>query len=195
MRRHLTAWKFRAYPSSRDHLRRLGSAARARNNSRGQALVEFGISSIFLLLLVMGIIDLGFLYSYRISMANAARAGARWAATHPTSWTNASSPDSNTIEGQVINAGGVSSVANNDSHITISYYDTSSSSAVYCGKYVASSNSFSAASGYTQSTCIVDGTLIQVSVNNTYPLLTPVMTYYFGTGVKVSSTSAFADQT
>ena len=195
MRRDLSPLKFEAPARGLARLRQLGRAARSRDNSRGQALVEFGISSIFLLLLVMGIIDLGFLYSYRVSMANAARAGARWAATHPTSWTNASSPDSNTIEGQVINAGGVSTVANNDSHITISYYDTSSGSAVFCGKYVASSNTFSAASGYTQSTCIVDGTLIQVTVSNTYPLLTPVMTYYFGTGVKVSSTSAFADQT
>ena len=194
MRPHFPALKFEAGASAVSHIRRLRTAARDHRYSRGQALVEFGISSIFLLLLVMGIIDLGFLYSYRVSMTNAARAGARWAATHPTSWSNASSPDSNTIEGQVLGAGGVGSVTNNDTHITISYYDTSSSSAVYCGKYVASTNSFSAASGYTQSTCIVDGTLIQVTISNTYPLLTPVMTYYFGTGVKVSSTSAFADQ-
>ncbi len=166
-----------------------------RRSSSGQALVELGVSSLFLLLLVMGIIDLGFLYSDKLALANAARAGARWAATHPNSWSNLANPDSSTIEGQILNAGGSGSVPNDDNHITISYYDTSGgSSAVYCGKYSASTNTFSPGSGYTQATCLQAGTLIQVNINYTYPVLTPLIANYFGTGIKVAATAAFMEQ-
>lgn len=48
--------------------------------SGGQALTEFAISSIVLLLLVSGIVDLGRGYFYNVSMHGAAREGARHAA-------------------------------------------------------------------------------------------------------------------
>lgn len=52
----------------------------ARRWSRGQAATEFAISSIMLLLLVSGIVDLGRAYFYNVSMHGAAREGARHAA-------------------------------------------------------------------------------------------------------------------
>jgi Flp pilus assembly protein TadG len=157
-------------------------------------MVELAISSIFLLLLVMGIIDFGFLYGDKIAIENAVRAGARYGSMHATSWSNAASPDLSTIQGQTLQAGGVSSIPNQDGKLTVSYYDTSGASAVYCGKYVATSNSFSAASGYTQSTCVVDGNLVQVQIDYSYPVLTPLISAYFSPTIHVSAVSAFAVQ-
>lgn len=51
-----------------------------RHGVRGQATTEFAISSIVLLLLVAGIVDLGRAYFYNVSMHGAAREGARHAA-------------------------------------------------------------------------------------------------------------------
>jgi len=48
--------------------------------SSGQAATEFAISSIMLLLLVSGIVDLGRAYFYNVSMHGAAREGSRHAA-------------------------------------------------------------------------------------------------------------------
>ena len=163
-------------------------------HSDGQALVEMAIASTLLLLLAMGIVDFGLLFSDRLAIANAARGGARWASKHPTTWTNASSPDSNTIEGQVQAAGGVTVIPNDDAHLTINYYDLASGSAVYCGHYTAASNSFVAATGYVQNTCVLPGNLAEVKVTYTYPLLTPVMANLFGAGIPVSAAAAFVEE-
>lgn len=152
------------------------------------------IGSMLLLLLVMGIVDLGLLFSDRLAISNAARGGARWASKHPTTWTAAASPDSNTIEGQVQAAGGVTSIPNDDAHISVKYYDLTSGSAVYCGMYSASANAFQPATGYTQNTCVVPGALAEVTVTYTYPLLTPLLTGLFGAGVTVAAGAAFLEE-
>jgi Flp pilus assembly protein TadG len=161
----------------------------------GQALVELALASIVLLLLLMAIVDFGLLFSDKLAMSNAARGGARWASKHPTSWSSATTPDSNTIEGQVQAAGGVVSVPNNDSHLTIAYYDVTSGTPVLCGSYSASSSSFVAASGYTQSTCVIPGTMVQVTITYTYPLLTPVLASLYPGGVTVNASAAFVEET
>jgi Flp pilus assembly protein TadG len=171
--------------------RRVGGRA---GRQSGQAIVELAISSAVLLLLLMGIVDFGLLFSDRLAMSNAARGGARWASKHPTSWSSAASPDSNTIEGQVQAAGGVVSVPNDDSHLAIAYYDVTSGTPVLCGSYRASSNSFVAATGYTQSTCVIPGTMVQVTITYTYPLLTPVLTSLYPGGVTVNASSAFVEE-
>jgi Flp pilus assembly protein TadG len=160
----------------------------------GQAIVELALCSIVLVLLLMGIIDFGLLFSDRLAMSNAARGGARWASKHPTSWSSATSPDSNTIEGQVQAAGGVVSVPNNDSHLTIAYYDVTSGTPVLCGSYSAASSSFVAATGYTQSTCVIPGTMVQVTITYTYPLLTPVLASLYPGGVTVNASAAFVEE-
>ncbi|MGH7903869.1 MAG: TadE/TadG family type IV pilus assembly protein [Candidatus Dormibacteraceae bacterium] len=166
----------------------------APTTERGQALVELAISSLFLLLLVMGIVDFGFLYSDRLAISNAAREGARYASLNPTFWSNAATPDSNTIQGEIRLAGGTLDIVNNDSHISIAYYDASSgSSAVYCGAYRASTGSFVAAPGYTKTQCTSPGNIVQVSVNTTYPLLTPLLSGLFSGGVNVAATAAFVE--
>src|SRR5437899_96409 len=96
-------------------------SSRRQGGQRGQAIVELALASVVLLLLLMGIVDFGLLFSDRLAMSNAARGGARWASKHPTRWSNAASPDSNTIEGQVQAAGGVVEVPNDHGHPYISY--------------------------------------------------------------------------
>jgi Flp pilus assembly protein TadG len=170
-------------------------AARGKDGQQGQALVELALASIVLLLLLMAIVDFGLLFSDRLAMSNAARGGARWASKHPTNWSAAKNPDSNTIEGQVQAAGGVVSVPNDDSHLTIAYYDVTSGSPVLCGTYSASSGSFVAATGYIQSTCVIPGTMVQVTITYTYPLLTPLLANLYPGGVTVTASAAFLEET
>lgn len=49
-------------------------------NEKGQTLVEFGLVLPVLLILVMGIIQFGFIFSAKIALTNAVREGARVAA-------------------------------------------------------------------------------------------------------------------
>lgn len=48
-------------------------------NKKGQGLVEMALVLPILLLLLMGIIEFGFLFAAKIEIQNAARDGARWA--------------------------------------------------------------------------------------------------------------------
>ncbi|ALE05130.1 hypothetical protein AL755_05930 [Arthrobacter sp. ERGS1:01] len=52
------------------------------NSERGAAAVEFAFIVPVLLLLVMGIMNFGYLFNQQISASNAAREGARYAAVH-----------------------------------------------------------------------------------------------------------------
>ncbi len=148
----------------------------------------------FLLLLVMGVVDFGYLFSDRLAIANAARGGARWASKHPTTWSSAATPDSDTIEGQVQAAGGVTNIPNDDAHITISYYDVSSGAPVLCGRWSVSSNAFVPAAGYKQNTCVIPGSMVEVKVIYSYPLLTPLLAGLFGAGIPVTASAAFIEE-
>jgi Flp pilus assembly protein TadG len=176
-------------------LGRIRPTALRKGGQHGQALVELALASVVLLLMLLAIVDFGLLFSDRLAMSNAARGGARWASKHPTSWSSATTPDSNTIEGQVQAAGGVVSVPNDDAHLAITYYDVASGTPVLCGSYSASSDSFVAATGYTQSTCVVPGTMVQVTITYNYPLLTPMLSRLYPGGVTVSATAAFVEET
>jgi Flp pilus assembly protein TadG len=140
-------------------------------------MVEFAISAILLSLILSGAIEFGFIMGHKVELDNAARSGARWAASNSVtsannSWSSAASPASNTTEGQVLSAGGTSSIPNNDSHISIQYYDNAGASPVLCGHYSATSSSFVAASGYTQASCVDRSNLVTVTVSDAYPLFT-----------------------
>src|SRR6059058_6654177 len=67
--------------------------ARARKRQRGQSLVEFAISSMVLLLLAMGLIDLSRAFYYSVSLQGAAREGARHGA-----WFNTASRENNFLD-------------------------------------------------------------------------------------------------
>ncbi|MGH2458351.1 MAG: TadE/TadG family type IV pilus assembly protein, partial [Chloroflexota bacterium] len=130
------------------HARR--AEPRARNaQQRGQSLVEFALVAPLLFLIMLGIMEFGFMFERDVAITNAARSGARWAATHPTAWSNASPAPSNTIEGQVQYAGGTGTVPNDDSHLVITSLVPGGGSPTTCGTYSASSGGFVASSGYT----------------------------------------------
>jgi Flp pilus assembly protein TadG len=154
-----------------------------RQLQRGQALTEFALVSIILALILAGSIEFGLLYAHKVELANGARAGARWAAAHPTSWSAVVSPASNTVEGQVLDAGNTSQIANDDNHIKIEYLDSSPATPVLCGQYSASGGAFTAQAGYTQANCVKPGNLVRVTVIQSYPLLTAILGGLFGAAV------------
>jgi Flp pilus assembly protein TadG len=65
-------------------MRRTGVQNRRGGRQRGQSLVEFAISSIVLLLLMMGLLDLSRAFYYAVNLQSAAREGARHGAWFDT---------------------------------------------------------------------------------------------------------------
>jgi hypothetical protein len=140
-------------------------------------------------LLLGAVVELGFLFSHKLELANAARAGSRWGATHSIAWSPAASPPSNTIEGQVQNAGGTTALANNDTHIYIDYLAVSGSTQTLCGHYSAAAGAFVAQSGYTLATCVTPGNVVRVGLTNSYGLVTGLFGS-IGTPVTLKSVAA-----
>src|SRR6266481_5309155 len=64
-----------------------------RDRQRGQSLVEFAISSIVILLLMMGLLDLSRAFYYAVSLQGAAREGARHGA-----WFNTAARENNFLD-------------------------------------------------------------------------------------------------
>lgn len=56
---------------------------KARNHERGQGLVEFSISIMFMMTLMVGVLDLGRAFFTYLSMMDAAQEGAAYAAIEP----------------------------------------------------------------------------------------------------------------
>ena len=166
------------------------STLSGRGGQCGQALAEFALVSLVLALFIAGTVEFGLLYGHKLELGNAARAGARWAAAHPTAWSGAASPASDTVQGQVLAAGGTSNLPNDDSHLTVEYLDTSSATPTMCGYYSAAAAAFVAQGGYTQATCVKPGNLARVTVKQSYPLITSLLGGLFGTSVSVSGTAA-----
>jgi Flp pilus assembly protein TadG len=65
-------------------VKQTGLHARRESRQRGQSLVEFAISSIVLLLLMMGLLDLSRAFYYAVNLQGAAREGARHGAWFDT---------------------------------------------------------------------------------------------------------------
>src|SRR6202011_4519957 len=79
-----------------DHRPRQGRDAGRAVSERGSALVEFAIASTVALTMIFGIIDFGRgLYTYHL-VANAARAGSRWAMVRGNTCTAAGCPVTST---------------------------------------------------------------------------------------------------
>jgi Flp pilus assembly protein TadG len=158
-------------------------------SQRAQALVEFALVSMFVMLLLGSVVELGFLFSHKLELANAARAGARWGTTNSSAWSAAASPASNTIEGQVQNAGGTCQLANSDTRIYIDYLAVSGSTQTLCGHYSATVGAFVPQAGYTQVTCVVPGSLVRVKLTNSYGLVTGL---FGGVGAPISISAVAA---
>jgi Flp pilus assembly protein TadG len=170
--------------------------ARLRGAQSGQSLVELAVSLSLLLFLLAAAIDFGFLFSDRLAISNGARVGVRWATKNPTNWSSSTTPDSTSIEGQIQLAGGTGNIPNDDSHITINYYDVnvSTQTLTYCGKYSAAAAAFQPAAGYSQATCVIRGHMIEVIIDYNYPVLTPTIAASFGSTILVKVAAAMLEE-
>jgi Flp pilus assembly protein TadG len=74
----------------------------SKRSARGQSLVEFAITLPILLLIMVGILDLGRVYFAYISLTNAAREGARWGAAHPTDNSGIVTHATNEVDGNIV---------------------------------------------------------------------------------------------
>jgi Flp pilus assembly protein TadG len=92
-------------------------------NSEGATLVEFGLTILVLLLLIAGIIEMGRLVLAYTTVANSARAGARYAIVHGGDLTSgaSSSADSSAVKTVVKNFAGAGTIQLADSNITVTY--------------------------------------------------------------------------
>ena len=160
---------------------------RRSRRQRGQALVEFALVSVPLALLLLGAIEFGVLFGHKIEISGGARAGARYAASNPKLWSAAATPPSNTIQGQILAAGGTASLPNDDAHITIEYLSVSGGVATLCGWW--HGRAFVPLNGSSLALCVVDGNLVRVTVTNTYPLFSNQFRSIFGTGVPIRAVS------
>jgi Flp pilus assembly protein TadG len=155
----------------------------------GQSLVEFAVMAIPVLLLLMGLIDFGFLFEKQVTLTNAARSGGRYASLHPTAWSNLATAPSNSIQGQIQLAGNNTTLPNDNTHIALTWYPNGSSTA--CGTYSQASNSVIYSGGYTQATCMAIGNSVKIKVTNTYQMLTPLISNLYPTGVTALAQAAF----
>ncbi len=80
---------------------RLKSSAASQSSAAGQSLVEFGLVCVMLCLVMLGVLETGRMVLVYTTVANAARAGGRYATVHGssrtagTALTNASGPSAN----------------------------------------------------------------------------------------------------
>ena len=152
-----------------------------RRSTSGQALVEFALVSMVLLVLVLGIFDFSYLFFGRVQAYQAARVAARFAATHPTAWTASAAPDRTSIEGNLTLTAVPARVPNDDAHISITYWLPGAGAATRCGAWSVASAAFVPDAGYTQATCVLPGTLIRVTATYVYTFITPMLKAGFGT--------------
>jgi Flp pilus assembly protein TadG len=160
---------------------------------KGQALVEFALVSMLFLILVLGIVDFGYLFMGRVTAYQATRVAARFAATHPTAWTNAANPASNTIAGTLKLTAVPARVPNDDAHLTIRYYVAGAGAPVLCGAWSAAANAFQPQAGYTQATCVVPGSLIRIQANYLYTFITPLLKATY-TSVTISTDASVLEE-
>ena len=153
-------------------------------------MVEFALVSVVLMLLLGSVVEFGFLFGHKLELGNGARNGARWASNHSTAWSAVASPPSNTIEGQVLAAGGTGTLPNNDSHLAIDYLAVSGGVQTLCGHYTAAGAAFVAQPGYTQATCVLPGSLVRVTLTNTYGLVTGLLGASVGSAVTLTTVAA-----
>jgi hypothetical protein len=163
---------------------------------RGQAIIEMALIAPMLMMLLFSMVDVGRYTDRQLSVQTADRQGARYAAQHPTAWQKAPAK-ANTIEGVILAEGGSAGILNDDAHITISYQDTSCGGCsllagvpVTCGSWHSASGAsgaFVPTGAYTQGTCVKPGSLIVLTVNYAYTVLTPPLSAFFPNGATIAA--------
>jgi Flp pilus assembly protein TadG len=92
-------------------------------HAEGSTLVEFGLTVLVLLILIASIIEMGRLVLAYTTVANSARAGARYAIVHGGDLTSgaSSSTDDSAVKTVVKNFAGAGTIQLVDSNITVTY--------------------------------------------------------------------------
>jgi len=160
---------------------------------RGQALVEFALVSMLMLVFVLGVMDFGYLFAGRVSAYEATRVAARYAAVHPTAWSSAAAPGGNTIEGNLRLTAVPAQVPNDDAHITISYLVPGVGAAALCGQWSAASGTFQPQAGFTQATCVTTGRVVRIQATYLYRFITPFLKSTFGSVTINTDASALVE--
>lgn len=156
----------------------------------GQALVEFALTSVLLALLLLGAVEFGLLFADELQLEGAVRIGAGWAEGHPSAWSSASAPPSNTIQGQVLSSAAGLGLTNDDTDLGVLYYRPGNPNPVLCGRYSASAGQFVPASGSTQTSCLAAGGLVKISVSDPTALISPLFRSQFGPTVNLQAAAA-----
>ena len=162
-------------------------------SEKAQAMVEFALVSMLMMVFVLGVIDFGYLFAGRVSAYEATRVAARYAAVHPTAWSSAAAPGGNTIEGNLLLTSVPARVPNDDVHLTISYLVPGAGAAVTCGQWSATAGAFQPAGAYTQATCVVSGSLVRVQAQYVYNFITPFLKSTFGSRTINTDASALVE--
>lgn len=93
-------------------------------NRQAQSLVEFALTLPFLLLFLLGAVDLGRLFHVYVTITNASREGARYGIVKPT--------DASGIQDHAIQEASLSGVSLTSSDITLGCFSFDGSSSVGC---------------------------------------------------------------
>jgi Flp pilus assembly protein TadG len=97
---------------------------RRMSHSEGSTLVEFGLTILILLIFIAGIIEMGRLVLAYTTVANSARAGARYAIVHGADLTSGASGPGNdppAVLTVVKNFASAGTIVLNDSNISVRY--------------------------------------------------------------------------
>lgn len=159
-------------------LRRRRAAYRLRRStqSQGQALVEFAVVSILMIMILATVADFGRLFYAQITVENAARAGAMVAARAPDSYTGAcpAATATNKIGCAIVAESRGSGTTFSPAEISVTCVDFAGT-AVSCG-----------------STPEIDKRS-KVTISKTFGFIMPVLTAIIGNSITMSA-SAAADQ-
>ncbi|HEV3168044.1 MAG TPA: TadE/TadG family type IV pilus assembly protein [Isosphaeraceae bacterium] len=186
--------------------------SRLLNDSRGQSLVEFAISSVVLLLLLMGLLDLSRAFYYAVSLQGAAREGARHGAWYDTSSrvnTYLDDADIMTAVNQALSGAGLTGVlqanpnclvssdgntANNKPYAASAFPSTPQSVNVYiCYTKPGGAGQVGTMTGHPTDNSWRLGD-VNVSLLMNFQLITPFIQAIFGRGVNVAYNEHFTIQ-
>ncbi len=169
-------------------------------------MVEFALVSILLLIVIFGIMDWGYFFAGKVAATNATRSAARYGAVHPSAWTSAQPPASNTIESSLVLLAVPATVTNQDnvsgvkSYVEITYTIPGPGGGTVCGEYYTGTGgvhtagfngaSNGAGGNYTQAQCVTAGNIVTVHAVYTYAFMTPLLASAFEPGTLTISTQA-----
>jgi Flp pilus assembly protein TadG len=161
----------------------------------GQSLTEFSLVLPIFLLLVMAIAGFGIVFEKKISLDNAARTGARYAAVHPNSWSASDPAAFASIQGRIQNDGSAITIPNTNNNIKLQYFTSGNTQ---CGHFdvsapgdgfVGDGTNPSTNATYTEGQCLIPEALVKVTLTTTYQLPVPIISALFPNGITIRTSA------